>query len=30
VQYDQKAEAPLPDVLKAAREAKVGDKVGFE
>ena len=30
VQYDQKAKGPLPDVLKAVREAEVGDKVEFE
>jgi uncharacterized protein YidB (DUF937 family) len=30
VQYDQKAKGPLPDVLKAVREAGVGDKVEFD
>jgi hypothetical protein len=30
VQYDQKIKGPLPDVVKAVREAEVGDKVEFE
>src|SRR5215213_8571051 len=30
VQYDQKAKGPLPHVLKAVREAGVGDRVEFD
>jgi hypothetical protein len=28
--YDQKAKGPVPDVLKAVRAARVGDKVEFD
>ena len=30
VQYDPKVKGPIEDVLKAVRDAKVGDKVAFD
>ena len=30
VQYDPKVKGPIPEVLKAVREAKVGDRVQLE